>query len=761
VSYIPKTAEEIKSIIIEQLRDGIVKIEREAYTFDEEVNTYILSGSTETAKVLFIDEVEGINVSGSWVPPNGTYNDVPAWRRAEWTVGEAIPSSEEGDYILYWTGSEMTTPSDSVYPSYPLYQSIRWINNETKPKHNSTFFVTYRYYDSNLISGITNFRVGSIANTLVEAFAISMSNIENNNYYLFLNNFIRYATGEALDNLAYPWGITRNRATKTEGYLAITPSSGNDILIGSSHRFSTIGRGAVFQAKSDYIGTIASGGATTHIEIIAIDTGSSYNTGPNTILKFWEDDTLLTEVSDVTISNYPTYNGETNYFNNGSDEEDDESLRNRIYSAAIKQGSATYTSIESAVKNISGVVEARVYDIENKPFIAENYFQVFVLGEDKIITDTSLLSEISSVISEKKPVGSIFTLYQPIPKYTYLDITVTPETGYWYNRESVNSRVNTTLSDYINDLGLGEDIVYSEIIERTMDVTGVYSTKINKFYVATAVFSTETDSTPLEYTYDISSSSSGSFGQEFYMGTKSWRQHVSFVSGTSNYVTSGAYISSNYSNPLVYLSIEDNDGKWIRNPLYNSNYYDTHTYNSISVLDTPPSGTVGKDLQTGDDLVFIYESFDYNKVIGAMVSLSGTIGDQVELSIWSGSGGEPQYKLTSGTVTLTSSEAQMYFAEFSGTLTLADQTQKHWLVVSGVSTNSSCYVGTNTDSEIPDKGELFKYWDGAAWSGATAPMKTVVMMPIEGGENAIIDDELWKSEVAIEWEISLDSERKA
>jgi len=760
MSYVPKTAEDLKEMLIEQIRDGIVKIEREAYLFDEEVNEYVLSGSVGTARVLFIDAIEGINVSGSWVPPEGTYNDVAAWRRADWEVGDAIPASTEGDYILYWTGSQLTTSEDSAYPSYPLYQSVRWINDGTKPKHNSKFFVTYRYIDANLISDITSFRAGGVANTWVEAFSIALSNIENNNYYLFLNNFIRYATGESLDNLAYPWGITRNRATKAEGYLAVTPDSGTDIIIGASHRFSTVGRRAVFQAKSGYIGTIASGGVTTHIEIEAVSTGSSYNTGTNTIIKMWESDELLVEVSNVTVSNYPTYNGAANYFNNGTDDEDDESLRTRIYNVSTKQGSATYTAIEAAVEDLSGVVEARVYDIENKPYISENFFQVFVLGEDKVITDNSLLNSISTVISTKKPVASTFTVYQPIPKYTYLDITIVPDTGYWYNRDGVISRVNTALSSYINNLGLGDDIVYSELLEQIMDVTGVYSSQINKFYVATSVFSTETDTYPLEYVYDISSSNSGSFGQEFYMGTRSWRQHESHTSGTTNYPVSGSSISSNYSNPLVYLSIEDNSGKWIRNPLYNADYYDAHTLTSITIVEAPPSGTVGKNLQTGDDLVFIYESFDYSDVIGAIVSLSGTIGDQIELSIWSGSGGIPSAKLTSGTVTLTASTAQNYFAEFSSTLTLADQEQKHWLVASGISTSGSCYIGTNTDSEVPDKGELFKYYNGA-WSGASAPMRCVVMMPITATYNAIIDDEIWKSEVAIEYDIDLTSERKA
>jgi len=745
--------------MIEQLRDGIVKVEREEYTFDEEISVYILSGSTDTARVLFIDAIEGINVSGSWVPPEGAYNGVSAWKQASWNVGESIPSSDEGDYILYWTGASVSMPSDSAYPNYPLYQSIRWINPDNQPKHNSKFYVTYRYYDANLVSEISNFRAGGVINSIVEAVSISLANIERNNYYLFINNFLKYANGEALDLLAYPWGITRRSATKTSGWITITTSSGTNIVISSSHRFSTVGKNISFKAKSDYIGTVISGSSIGHIEIEATDYGSSFNTGPNTIVKFWEDEDMTTEVTGVSVSNYPYYNGEENYFTNGQDEETDEEMRTRVYNAAIKQGSATYSAIESAVEDIAGVIEAKVYDIENKPFISENYFQVFVVGDEKIIKNSSLLSQIYDTINEKKPVGTTFSVLQPIPKFTYIDMVITPDEGYWYNKNELISRVNSAISNYLSSLKLGEDVVYSEIIERAMDVTGVYSAKINNLYTSTYVFSTETSSYPLEYVYDISSASGTAFAQEFYMGTKSWRQHETHSSGTTTYTISGSYISSNYSNPLVYLSIEDENGKWIRNPLYNANYYSSHTSTQITITETPPSGSVGRYLQDGDDLVFVYESFDYNQIIGAIVSLSGTAGDIIELSIWSGSGGLPSTKLASGTVTL-SSGVGLYFAEFDNTLILSNSATKHWLVASGISTSDSCYIGTNTNDEVPDKGESYKYYNGTTWVTPSAPMKMIVMIPISGTNDIIVDNEIWKSEVAVEYQTNITAERK-
>jgi len=53
-------------------------------------------------------------------------------------------------------------------------------------------------------------------------------------------------------------------------------------------------------------------------------------------------------------------------------------------------------------------------------------------------------------------------------------------------------------------------------------------------------------------------------------------------------------------------------------------------------------------LTDGEDLIFIYENYEYDKIVGAVVNLSGSAGDQVMVSIWSGTNSGPVSILTSG-----------------------------------------------------------------------------------------------------------------
>jgi len=278
---------------------------------------------------------------------------------------------------------------------------------------------------------------------------------------------------------------------------------------------------------------------------------------------------MIVEETNIRVFNPPTHLGQQNYFTNGRDRETDDELRSRILNASKKEGTATYSAIEGAVENIEGIVECKVYDVERKPFIAENYIQVFILGNNKQVTSTNVINQVDEVVKDKKPVGTRHSIYHPTFKYVYLDMTVVPDDGYWHDRDNLMSKVETKVSNYISDLKIGEDVIYSSIIDASMNVQGVYSTTINKFYISTYEF------TPygLEYNIDLSqnagTSSGTSFAQQFYMGTKSYNDIVQFVSGTNTYTMSGSNITGvTSSTPLVYRALQDNDGNWIRNPLY-------------------------------------------------------------------------------------------------------------------------------------------------------------------------------------------------
>jgi len=756
MSYNPRTSSEIKQQIIEQLRDGIVLIESEEYVYSDDNDIYILSGASATnPTIVEILSVEGINEDGNWVPLEGSFKGVDAWKQGR---GQILQDSEyynpptdddpSVNYWLYWSGSRMNVSSSgSVYHGQPMYNAIRW--NTTSgyhPKDGTLFRINYKYFDSSKICDANNFSDGTVLTTIIEAISMVLANVDAKNYDNFLDSFVRTADGDALDELAYPWGVVRRESTYTSGYLYIeNQSSTESFTVSASHRFSTVDKSAIFQPTS-FITLEA--GKTGYITVRATTTGASQNVAPMTITKIWTDSSLTTEESNVRVFNPPTHLGQQNYFNNGSDRETDEELRSRILNASLKQGSATYSAIEGAIESIEGIAECKVYDIENKPFIAESYIQVFILGDNKQITNINTINRVEEVIKEKKPVGTRHTIYHPTFKYVYLDLSIMPDDGYWHDRNNILLNVENKINDYIADLKIGEDVVYSKLMDVSMNVIGVYSTQINKFYISTYEF------TPygLEYVIDLGSgagTASGTrFAQQFYMGTKSYSDVYQYVSGSNTYVMSGSNITGvTVSTPLVYRALQDNDGNWIRNPLYVNNYYDSHTPTSITIVDSI-SGSNEASLQDGEDLLFIYENYEYDKIVGVVVNLSGTIGDQVSVSVWSGTNSGPTDLLTSGTITLDSSIAQDYFVEFDDVLTVTQRDEKHWVVVSGVSASGSLFLGTNAWYDRPISGELFYIATSGSWEITPRPMRFMVMMPISGTNNASVDYQIWKTEVA-------------
>ena len=767
MSYNVKTATEIKNQIVEQMRDGIVRVEREKYTFDQNTDIYVLSGAivdnVNVAKVVDIISVEGIDEDGNWVPPTGSFNGVSAWTEA--TRGQILsgaaaysgsPAVDDPtvNYWLYWSGTEQTLSQDtSVYDGDYMYHAIRWNNTSGyRPKDGSVFKVTYKVYDSSVQSSLNNFSDGSVINSLIEAVSTYFHELDSNNYTIFQNSFIRTASGDALDELAYPWGVTRTSATKSSGYVYVTNSTGDDLEITLAYRFTISDKSLVFVPTTTV--EIANG-ETKSVLVQANDTGSSYNVAPTTISRLWEDVGLSTEVTSVTVTNPATHGGSTNLFNNGANKESDEDFRARIYRASKKQGSATYGAIEAAVEDIDGISDCKVYDLENKPYIAANQIHVFVVGDSKLITNSALIDTVEDTVSSKRPVGTRYQIYQPMLKWVYLEIDLTPDSDWWANRTTLNTSVENAIDDYIDTLKVGEDVVYSQIIEEGMGINGVYALDIDDFDISTYSY------TPygLTYSIDLQTSGTASYAHQFQMGTKSYKDIFTY-SGAGAVTMSGTQISQvSRATPTVFRAKQDNDGVWIRDPLYAQDFYSTHDGTTITIT-SGSSGSADPYLTSGTDtLIFNYENYDYTDIDAVLLNVSGTTGDALDVYIFSGTDAGPSGSaLESGSHTLTTTTAQNIYVELASRLTLADPTAKHWVVISGSAfSGSNTYVGTDTDGNVPWTGEYAMVWDEeagpAAWALNTNHAKFSVMMPISGTNNATIDNVIYKSEVAILYDI--------
>ncbi len=104
-----------------------------------------------------------------------------------------------------------------------------------------------------------------------------------------------------------------------------------------------------------------------------------------------------------------------------------------------------------------------------------------VTGIDGYLFYTGLLRTVQRVVDGfepdpdsfpgRKAIGGFIELLPPLPKRITLSIDVTTDEG--VNLNEITNEIKTIIINYVDNLGVGEDVILSEIIARVMSVSGV------------------------------------------------------------------------------------------------------------------------------------------------------------------------------------------------------------------------------------------------------------------------------------------------
>lgn len=192
-----------------------------------------------------------------------------------------------------------------------------------------------------------------------------------------------FAFGIYLDYKAAERGLTRTAATKSEGSVTVTGTNG--VVIPSGTRFSAPGESgddeSVRFISTDEV-TISGGTATVDLE--AEDAGVAGNVGIAAVTVL-ED--VINGVSAVT--NAAAFTG-------GTDEEDDDSLRERLMlEINAPQAAGSASDLERWALSRSGVVQAAVIPTYDGAYTAK----VVVMGEDNAPVSQSVLDDVQRYLS--------------------------------------------------------------------------------------------------------------------------------------------------------------------------------------------------------------------------------------------------------------------------------------------------------------------------------------------------------------------------
>lgn len=752
-----KTQVDYSSDIAEYLQYGIVTVEYEEFEYDSSTKEYMLNadGVSGSTTVLAITSVQGMDDDGNWRPPAGSFNGINSY-------------VDGSDYqLVVDEGSEAIIPDLGT----TLYQRIEFLSaSGTNSFEDGTkFYVSYRYYDSERGGSITNFNDGSIAKMFADSIGISLSNLNSELLRVYNSGYVTLATASDLDNHAEVWGLTRAVSGFAEGKIKIINDSSDTLISLNANTaiVSYIGNTSlIFYPTTG--GTVPAG-EFGWFDIIAGETGHNYNIGSYSITKVYENNGLSVELttSEISISNPPTFSGSLNTFSGGAIDESDEILRIRILNAAKRSSRGTLESVKAALELTDIVDKAEIMAWQTNPALPTGTFYVMPISYDnnKLLNDTSSINIMTAIVNEYKPVSIAYGFIHPVPIMIQLSGVITIEDDDYDDADSIQTLVEEKITNYIQELTVGDDVIYSEIIHKAQTVGGVFDFTIDKFnYTEFATVPPAYDNT----TYRISNNESGSvpgdttfidYYQEMVFVPKGIEEAFVY-SGSDTFPMTYDNINTAYIVPAVYLAIQDEYDNWVRDPSYTVNWYTSNTASGVTIDESAGSAHSLTPISGDHTFLFTYEYNETDTIDGLRVKLNGLIPSgstdpTVAIEIFSGV--TPLVRLGSGTVTVVSGVAN-YEVLFASPLTVSDATDPYYLVVSGVSNCDSGVYITLPVSASGTRGLLGSDLYSGVLSGTWVRIPNTTMMShtviVTSGVASIpIEKQAFQPDVAVLYEL--------
>lgn len=280
---------------------------------------------------------------------------------------------------------------------------------------------------------VTNFHSGGVFFTLLMiALRIKIELLELTRTVLN-QMYISHASGTWLDLKAMDYSKSRKAAQKARGYVTVSRTTGGGEAI-------KIAKGHVFKTEKDINGeelrfftveasVLQKGALSVDVPVEAEKVGTRYNVPQGQIIR------SLTYIGDVQMTN-----GQAWLIREGSDTEDDESLRARCLRAWSELASVSiHDTYVNAAEAIPGVLYATVNDQHPR---GQGTIDVIITSEaggatEALLEDVRAACEAIKAPDDNVLVKSAETIVQPIA----LRVTV-PDS---VNRDGLTSRVQSSI----------------------------------------------------------------------------------------------------------------------------------------------------------------------------------------------------------------------------------------------------------------------------------------------------------------------------
>lgn len=287
---------------------------------------------------------------------------------------------------------------------------------------------------------------------------------QQNEDYILRQMFPMTASGEYLDRHAQSRGIARKPALKASGNVTFYADTGHASNI-------VIPQGAVVADEktskrfvTDASAVIRAGESETLVHVTAAEAGAASNARGGNI------SVLVTPVAGVVR----VYNGSV--FINGCDEESDDLLRERIVESYRDIANGTNAAYYKALaQSVDGVYSAgAVGKVRGTGTV-----NVYVCARGGPVS-AEVLAAVQSLLSEQREMNVDVLACHAEPVDVSLYILLKPKSGYSFDQVGASCRA--AVSAYIDSLGVGKDVLMSEIADILYHTEGVENYGFHQLY---------------------------------------------------------------------------------------------------------------------------------------------------------------------------------------------------------------------------------------------------------------------------------------
>jgi uncharacterized phage protein gp47/JayE len=407
----------------------------------------------------------------------------------------------DGTYRRFRLNTDYVLGNDST---------IQWRRNDDGtrkadavwPDEGTTFYANFETVsEAGAAPLLTDRNPGSVTRLIAESFAREFAVISRQLEAVYRAGFIDTASGRDLDQLALLVGVTRRSVTFASGAVVFarsTPAPA-DIFIPAGARLSTTEPPPVM-FETIQAETLRRGNLSVEVPVQAIVAGSSGVVPANAIGVIHRP---ILGIETVTNSTPTSFGGSV---------ESDEGVRRRARRALEGAGLATTGALTAALTTIPGLREKDI-QIAEDPLAHPGVVKLSVAlppikeGENFDEERKRLVSQAVELIEQTRPVGVRIlhnidaprpigdaspgggsatptdgepvttgaatpgTVFMPVDVIAQLSpttLSLTPQ-----QRNDLIERGRKTVSDFLEEAGIGEILVYNRLIERLMKIEGV------------------------------------------------------------------------------------------------------------------------------------------------------------------------------------------------------------------------------------------------------------------------------------------------